>query len=154
MLPVMPAPVHIVLTSEEDRTLSELRVAPTVSQRTRDRAHMLRLNAQGWKVPQIAQYLNWAESSVRQSMSRWQRDGLAGLWDAARSGRCCRWKEADWQAIEQWLSEPRRYSAAQLGQKLASERQVQLGAEQVRRILKKNLSLAADSSSPGVSLRQ
>ncbi|MDV2995520.1 MAG: hypothetical protein N4J56_005174 [Chroococcidiopsis sp. SAG 2025] len=42
----MPAPLRIVLTESEDRTLSELRVAKTVAQRTRDRAQMLRLNAQ------------------------------------------------------------------------------------------------------------
>ena len=38
----MPAPIRIVLTEEEDRTLLELRVATSVPQRTRDRAHMLR----------------------------------------------------------------------------------------------------------------
>jgi hypothetical protein len=39
----MPAPIRIVLTESEDRTLSELRVATCVPQRIRDRAHMLRL---------------------------------------------------------------------------------------------------------------
>ncbi|WP_277882127.1 hypothetical protein [Oculatella sp. FACHB-28] len=43
----MAAPIHLVLTQGEDRTLSELRIAATVPQRTRDRAHMIRLNAQG-----------------------------------------------------------------------------------------------------------
>ncbi len=51
----MPAPLRIALTSEEDRTLSELRIAPNVPQRTKDRAHMLRLNAQGWNVAAIAE---------------------------------------------------------------------------------------------------
>ncbi len=51
----MPAPLRITLTEEEDLTLSELRLAQTVPQRTRDRAHMLRLNAQGWNVPAIAE---------------------------------------------------------------------------------------------------
>lgn len=41
----MPAPLRITLTPEEDRTLSELRVAPNMPQRTKDGAHMLRLNA-------------------------------------------------------------------------------------------------------------
>jgi hypothetical protein len=40
----MPAPVRIILTPEEDRTLTELRLAQSLPQRTRDRAHMLRLN--------------------------------------------------------------------------------------------------------------
>lgn len=125
----MPAPIHIQLTSQEDQTLQALSEANGVPRRTKQRATALRLNAQGWSVPQVARYLNWVESTVRQSISRWQRDGLAGLWDAPRPGRHPRWNDADWQAIEQWLSEPRRYSAAQLSQKLASERQVQLGAE-------------------------
>jgi len=34
----MPAPIQITLNPEEDRTLTELRVAQAVPQRTRDRA--------------------------------------------------------------------------------------------------------------------
>lgn len=49
----MPAPIRIDLTEEEDRTLLELQGASCVPQRTRERAHMLRLNAQGWTVPAI-----------------------------------------------------------------------------------------------------
>lgn len=41
----MPASIWIVLTESEDSTLLELRVATSVPQRIRDRAHMLRLNA-------------------------------------------------------------------------------------------------------------
>jgi len=39
----MPAPIRLILSEEEDSMLSELRVAQTVPQRTRDRAHMIRL---------------------------------------------------------------------------------------------------------------
>lgn len=74
----MPAALHIVLTSEEDRTLSELRVATTVSQRTRDRAHMLRLNAQGWTAPAIAEIFECQEHTVRETIRRWQQQGLGG----------------------------------------------------------------------------
>ena len=51
----MPAPIRIVLTEEKNRTLLELRVATSVPQRTRDRAYMLRLNAQGWDTPALAE---------------------------------------------------------------------------------------------------
>jgi hypothetical protein len=47
----MPAPLRSALTEADDHMLSELRVATTVPQRTRVRAPMLRLNAQGWNVP-------------------------------------------------------------------------------------------------------
>ncbi len=58
---LMPAPMRIVLTEEEDRTLLELRVAASVPYRTRDRAHMLWLNAQGWTVPAIAEIFDCHE---------------------------------------------------------------------------------------------
>jgi hypothetical protein len=50
----MPAPLKITLTQEEDETLKELSQARFVPKRTSERARMLRLNAQGWKVSEIA----------------------------------------------------------------------------------------------------
>ena len=136
----MPAPIRINLTEQEDRTLRELSYADGVPYRTRQRAMALRLNAHRWTTPEIAHYLDWHEHTVRATLRRWQELGLAGLWEAAGRGRQRRWSQDDWQALEQWLNEPRRYSAQQLSRKLMEERQVELGAEQVRRILKKKLT--------------
>jgi transposase len=134
----MPAPVHIVLSAEEERTLSELRVAPSVSQRTRDRAHMLRLNAQGWTVPAIAEIFECQENTVRQALRRWQQEGLAGLWDAPGRGTKTKWQAADMVYLEQCLEqEARTYNSRQLSRKLEQERQVQLSADRIRRILQK-----------------
>lgn len=134
----MPAPLHIVLNPEEDRTLSELRVARSVSQRTRDRAHMLRLNAQGWTVPAIAEIFECQENTVRQALGRWQQDGLGGLWDAPGRGAKAKWQEADIAYLEQCLEqEPRTYNSQQLAQKLEQDRQLDLSADRIRRILKK-----------------
>jgi len=55
----MGARCRIFLIAEEDRTLLELRAATTVPQRVKDRADVLRLNAQGWYVEKIAAYLHW-----------------------------------------------------------------------------------------------
>ncbi|QDL12846.1 hypothetical protein DP113_34635 (plasmid) [Brasilonema octagenarum UFV-E1] len=103
----MPAPLRITLTSEEDRTLKELSCAQRVPSRTKQRAiaygraslNALRLNAYGWNVPKIAQYLDWAEQTVRQTISRWHKHGLGGLWEAPGRGRTRRWNQADWQAL-------------------------------------------------------
>jgi transposase len=134
----MPAPLHIVLTLEEDRTLSELRVAHTVPQRTRDRAHMLRLNAQGWNVPAIAEIFQCQEHTVRQTLRRWQRQGLGGLWDAPGRGAKAKWQEDDIIYLEQCLEqEPRTYNSRQLSAKLEQERGVSLSADRIRRILQK-----------------
>ena len=143
----MPAPLQIKLSTEEDRTLRELSSANGLPVRVKQRAVALRLNAHGWNVPKIAEYLEWAEQTVRETIERWRRGGLGGLWEAPGRGKKPRWQESDWQALQQWLSEPRRYSARQLSERLASERGIELGAEQVRRILKKKLLLEASATS-------
>lgn len=135
----MPAPIKLNLAEEEDCTLRELTYASEVPRRTRIRAMVLRLNASGWTTAKIANYLNWHQHTVRATIERWQTVGLMGLWERGRSGRPRRWNQEDIQALEQWVSEPRRYSARQLSYKLATERTVHLGSEQVRRILKKKL---------------
>ena len=55
----VPAALRITLTPEEDYTLSELRQVPGVPKRTRERAHILHLNAQGWNVPTLAKIFEW-----------------------------------------------------------------------------------------------
>lgn len=118
--------------------LKELRVATTVPQRTRDRAHMLRLNAQGWNVPDIAEMFDCHEHTVRATIKRWQSRGLAGLWEAPGRGAKRRWSDADMDFIEDCLADATRtYNSAQLSRKLSEERQVNLSSGQLRDLLKK-----------------
>lgn len=83
----MPAALRITLTKEENKTLQELEVAQAVPRRTKQRATVLRLNAKGWRVKEIADYLEWADSTVRQTIHRWNRLGLVGLWEAGGRGK-------------------------------------------------------------------
>lgn len=134
----MPAATYTVLTEEEDRTLSELRLAQTVPHRTRDRAHMVRLNAQHWSVPQIAQIFECHEHTVRSTIRRWEQLGLGGLWEAPGRGAKPKWQEADLQYLEQALEqEERTYNCDQLVNKLAQQRQVNLSASRLRQLLQK-----------------
>ena len=137
----MPAPIRIVLTEEEDRTLLELRVAICVPQRTRDRAHILRLNAQGWNTPAIAEIFECHEHTVRATIRRWQAKGLGGLWEAPGRGAKRKWSEADLQYLEQCLElEERTYNSLQLAHKLCQERQVKLSPDRLRHLLQKRAS--------------
>ncbi|MEH2463547.1 helix-turn-helix domain-containing protein [Nostoc sp.] len=97
----------------------------------------LRLNAHGWNVPQVVEYLGWAQQTVRQTIKRWQSQGLGGLQEAPGRGKKRSWQQEDWQVVEKYLEQNRRYSTRQLSQKLFEERQIELGAEQIRRLLKK-----------------
>jgi transposase len=134
----MPAPLRIVLSEESDRTLQELRVAPRVAQHIKDRAHMVRLNAQGWNVPAIAEIFECQEQTVRETLRRWERGGLGGLWDTPGRGMKRRWCEADLQYLEERLDQDQRtYNSAQLSALLEQERGVTLSADRIRRILQK-----------------
>lgn len=145
----MPVPIQVVLTEEEDRTLAELRVATTVSQRIRDRCHMIRLNAQGWRVAAIAKIFECHEHTVRATLRRWERGGLGGLWEARGRGAKPKWQAADLEAVEQWIEQDARtYNSYQLAQKLATQRQVQLSPRRVRYILQKR---AFDGSGHGTA---
>ena len=134
----MPAPMRLVLTAEEDRTLLELRVAASVPYRTRDRAHMLWLTAQGWTVAAIAEIFDCHEHTVRATIRRWQADGLGGLWEAPGRGAKRKWSEADMQHLEKCLEqEERTYNSFQLALKLSQERNVKLSPDRLRHLLQK-----------------
>jgi transposase len=118
--------------------LSELRVATTVPQRTRDRAHMLRLNAQGWTVPVIAEVFECHEHTVRATIRRWEDKGLCGLWEAPGRGAKRRWTDEDIAYIETCLEdETRTYSSTQLVRQLKEKRGVNLSSDRLREILQK-----------------
>lgn len=150
----MPAPLRITLTEEEDRTLSELRQAQSVPYRTRDRAHMLRLNAQGMNVPAIAEVFQCHQQTVRATLKRWQQHGLGGLWEAPGRGAKAKWQPADLDYLTDCLAqEQRTYNSAQLAQKLKQERLVDLSSDRLRCLLKKKISVETDPAQPSKEAR-
>lgn len=133
-------PLRVFLKLEEDRTLWELSKARDISAKIRERAQVLRLSSQGWKVEKIANYLKCSTTTIRRTIHRWQDSGLGGLGDKPRPGRKKKWQEADLEIIEKRLREEERsYSSQQLCPVLKSERKVELSERQLRRILKKKL---------------
>jgi transposase len=129
--------LKVFLTEQEKLTLEELRKAKDAPQRTKDRAQVLLLNNRGLKNEQIAKGLNWAISTVRQTLHRWEKMGLVGLWDAPGRGGKPRYSESDLVYLENCLAqESQTYNSKQLAKKLASERQVSLSADRLRRVLK------------------
>jgi transposase len=99
---------------------------------------MLRLNAQGWNTPAIAEIFECHEHTVRATIRRWQAKGLGGLWEAPGRGAKRKWSEADLQYLEQCLElEERTYNSLQLAHKLCQERQVKLSPDRLRHLLQK-----------------
>lgn len=132
----MPAPLTTAITSNEDETLFYLSRASSVPARTRDRAAAIRMSSQGWTVKLIAKYFKWHSQTVRDTIHRWNSQGLAGLWDAPGRGAKKKWSQKDLEHLKKCLDEPRAYNAKQLSVKLAVDCLVFLGSAQIRRILK------------------
>ena len=138
----MPAPLRVKLSLLEEETLKELHKASSVPYRTRNRAQMLKLNAQGKNVPEIAQIFNCHEYTVRATIKRWKKKGLVGLWSTSGRGAKQKWKVEDLKYIEACINEEERTdNSVQLVQKLQLERGVNLSSDRLRRILKKKISL-------------
>ena len=138
----MPAPLRTKLSQLEEETLSQLHKANSVPYRTRNRAQMLKLNAQGMNVPEIAQIFNCHEHTVRAAIKRWRERGLGGLWSASGRGAKAKWKAEDLEYIETCLNEKERtYNSIQLARLLKEEIGVNLSSDRLRRILKKKISL-------------
>jgi transposase len=135
---LMPARLRIRLTELEAQKLRSLSQEALVPLRTRKRAEVLCLNARGWTVGQIADWLKWAPNTVRKTLTTWVIKGEEGLWDAPRSGRKKTWEEADIEYLESRCEgDDRTYNSKQLSVLLKNERQVELTPGRIRKILKK-----------------
>jgi transposase len=133
----MGARLRIFLTQEQDKTLLKLRTA-NVPQKVKDRALVVRLNAQGWYVEKIAAHFNWTPQTVREVLHKWQKLGMEGFWELPGRGGKPSLKEADIEFLTECLkNEPRTYNSVQLAQKLEKERSIKLSPDRLRRILKK-----------------
>jgi len=81
----MGARLRIFLTKEQDKTLLKLRTA-NVPQKVKDRALVVRLNAQGWYVEKIAAHFNWIPQTVREVLHKWQKLGMESFSELSGRG--------------------------------------------------------------------
>jgi len=75
------------LTDEEQQTITRLAHARVAPARQVERARIIELAGQGWRVPAIAAEVRLHEQTVRAWLRRFNTAGLAGLKDAPRPGR-------------------------------------------------------------------
>lgn len=99
---------------------------------------MVRMNAQGWNVPKIAQIFKCHEHTVRTTLRRWQTGGIGGLSEMKGRGAKSKWQNSDLEYLSDCLeNDQRTYNCKQLAHKLKQERGVDLSSDRLRRVLKK-----------------
>ncbi len=140
----MGARLRVFLTQKQDKTLFNLRTAK-VPQKVKDRALVIRLNANGWYVEKIATHFNWASQTVRAVLHKWEEFGIESLWEKPGRGVKAKWKEEDIEFLSECLKkEPRTYNSFQLADKLEKERSIKLSPDRLRRVLKKKGSFGKE----------
>jgi transposase len=91
---------------------------------------------------------------VRETLRRWQKGGLGGLWDTPGRGMKQRWCETDMQYLEERLDQDQRtYNSVQLSALLEQQRGAKLSADRVRRILQKRGSTGSVPSTASRATR-
>ena len=75
------------LTGDEAQAVKRLAHSRTAAARLVERARIVWLSAQGWRVPAIAREAHRSEQTVRRWIERFNARRLDGLADQARSGR-------------------------------------------------------------------
>jgi hypothetical protein len=82
----MAAPICIQLTPDEDAPLQQLLNDPNTHSKVRRRALAVRLAAQHWSAPRIAQFLGCHQVPVLNDLKRWQQQCYARLVDGKTHG--------------------------------------------------------------------
>ncbi len=133
------------LTDIERQTLEAgYRYGPTA--RFRQRCHSIVLSAQGYSVSQLSQIFSSHFDTVSGWLDRWERWGIAGLYDGKRSGRPMIYEEAEIRRLPELIAgDPRQLKAAK--QQLEEETGKRSCLKTLQRALKKD-GLCMEALSP------
>lgn len=131
----MPAARFVRLTTEEDNMLRAVEQNSQLRAKVRQRAQVLRLSNQGWKIGQIAAYTGRSDTSIGRDQGRWERRGVAGLADNPPPGNSAIIGEAARAFLCECLAENRTWNAPQLADAVAEQFKVRVDPETIRRHL-------------------
>jgi len=110
----MSAPIFIRLTPEEDARLRELENNPLIHPKVRLRALEIRLSAQGWTAPKIAEFVGRGHSTVLLDLGRWLERGFEGLADGKAPGAAPKITPEVEAYLRELLAQDRTWTAPQL----------------------------------------
>jgi transposase len=128
--------IHLTISEEQrrelDRRLRQQGSAPLPPLRL----EMIRLAAQGWRIPRIAQHLGCHEQTVRKFVKAFQKEGFAGLADRLRPGAPRRLTDEHLTALEHLIDQTdRTWTTPQLAAWLEREHQVRVHPDYLSQVL-------------------
>jgi transposase len=100
------------------------------------RLEIIRLAAEGWRIPAIARHLGCHEQTARKFVKAFGDEGFAGLADQPRPGPHRRLLETHLTALDELLDQTERtWTAPQLAAWLEREQSVRVHPDYLRRVL-------------------
>jgi transposase len=107
--------------------------------RVRNRAHVIILSHKGFRIGEIAEICGISRQAVSRTMTGWEESGLAGLYDAPRSGRPHVLTPEDEEFVHELLEEEPR-STKKILINLEDRRGKTVSGSTLRRVIKKSVS--------------
>ena len=130
--------IGIVLTSDDRQTLESWARAGSTEYRNVLRAKIILASADGATANSIADRLGVSGQTVSKWRKRFAEGGLAGLWDAPRSGKPVTYGDETERRILKKLDEPPPPGYATWNGRLLAESIGEVSAHQVWRVLRKH----------------
>ncbi len=129
--------IQLHLTDEHQLELAQrLRQSAGPSPIPALRLEMIRLAAQGWRIPRIAQHLGCHEQTVRKFVKAFGDEGFAGLRHRPRPGPKRRLTDAHLTALETVIdTTDRTWTTPQLAALLEAEQHVRVHPDYLSRVL-------------------
>jgi transposase len=128
--------IHLTLTEEQrrelDRRLRQQGATPVPPLRL----EMVRLAAEGWRIPKLARHLGCHEQTVRKFVKAFIAEGFAGLKDRPRPGAPRRLTEEHLTELETLIDQSdRTWTTPQLVAWLEQEHQVRVHPDYLSQVL-------------------
>lgn len=125
----------VSLEPEHRSEIDAMMQSKDCTQRTFKRLQSVKLNAKGYSIPQISDLLDVHYNSVYTWITRYEKEGIAGLKDQPISGRPPILTAADQQQVEQFIRETPQQPKVVLA-KVESELGKSISRDTLRRTLK------------------
>ena len=128
----MPAARYVKLKATEDSELQGIENNPSLNEKVRLRAKVIRLSNCKLSVDEIAAYTGRHSTTVLRDFRRWEEGGVEGLADGQITGQQSPLREKERSFLVEKLSEERSWTASQLAEVVNEKFKLKVNRESMR----------------------
>lgn len=142
--------IFIHLTDEQNNELLALEKTPSINNKVRLRASIIRLSNSGFNIEQLSQHFQRSTQAIRDDLARFEQHGIAGLVDAKKTGKPSKFTNEIETFLKTKLELDRVWNSSLLSEAVKQEFKVTISAEGIRvKLLEFGYSWKRSRYSPG-----